>query len=347
MPIEWSDLANCVSAAEDKLQTVFGLPSAFAFDRNVHLAVARVAIHMEVAAEKHIVPNRIGVRDLRHLQVPALFADQANRFEVVGKDVGARSIKCPPVNSQKGRYRFMYGRLVLVCDVVLGDDDLTDEPVKASHRHGHAVVPTQILVQRQRTNSWDLHAVTIARSSCSPPLCAQRQSSTSRTSAKCVTCPRYVSARSGGHALGGRYGRCMDAPTTLISIGGTGASLTVTVRRQETKSPDEPWFDTEITAEAFPFAGALMTVFTLSDLRQWGEALTALNAGTGRVVLGGGRAAELAIRAEPQVGAPRDQVALSVDLTPSGDDPYPRLTYLLFDVPPTWSDVGSLVSVLA
>lgn len=143
-----------------------------------------------------------------------------------------------------------------------------------------------------------------------------------------------------------KYGRCMNAATTLISIGGTGASLTVTVRRQETKSPEEPWFDTEITAEAFPFAGSLRTVFTLSDLRQWGEALTALNAGTGRVVLGGGRAAELAIDAQPQVGAPRDQVALSVDLSPSGDDPYPRLTYLLFDVPPTWSDVGSLVSVL-
>jgi len=138
-----------------------------------------------------------------------------------------------------------------------------------------------------------------------------------------------------------------DGAITLLSIGTNGASLTVTVRRQATKSPGEPWFDTEITADAFPFAGTLRTVFTWSDLRQWGEALIALNAGTGRVVLGGNRAAELAIDAVPQVGGPQDQVALSVDLTPSGDDPYPRLTYLLFDVPPSWPEVGSLIGSLA
>lgn len=66
-------------------------------------------------------------------------------------------------------------------------------------------------------------------------------------------------------------------------------------------------------------------IFTLSDLSQWGEALTALRAGTGRVVLGGGRAAELALDAEPQVGGPPDRVSISVDLVPSGDDPYPRV----------------------
>ena len=146
----------------------------------------------------------------------------------------------------------------------------------------------------------------------------------------------------------GRYGPCMDADgaTTLLSIGGTGASLTVKVRRRASMSLDEPLFDTEITAEAFPFAGTLRTAFTLSDLRQWGDALTALSAGTGRVVLGGGRAAELAIDAEPQVGGLSNQVALSVDLTPSGDDPYPRLRYLIFDVPPFWSEVGSRISAL-
>lgn len=137
-----------------------------------------------------------------------------------------------------------------------------------------------------------------------------------------------------------------DGAMTLISIGETGASLIVTVRRQASMSLDEPWFDTEITAEAFPFAGTLRTVSTLSGLRHWGDALTALNAGRGRVVLGGGRGAELAIDAEPQVGGSPDQVTLSVDLTPSGDDPYPRLRYLIFDVPPFWSEVGSRVSAL-
>ena len=137
-----------------------------------------------------------------------------------------------------------------------------------------------------------------------------------------------------------------DAARTLISIGGTGASLTVAVRPQTSPSPDEPWFDTEITAEAVPFSGTLKTVFTLSDLRRWEEALTALRGGTGRVVLGGGRAAELTLGGEPQVGGPPNSVAISVGLVPSGDDPYPRLSYVIFDVPPSWSEVALRIDAL-
>lgn len=137
-----------------------------------------------------------------------------------------------------------------------------------------------------------------------------------------------------------------DVARTLISIGGTGGSLAVTVQSAAGVSPDEPWFDTEITAEAFPFAGTLKTVFTLSDLRQWGEALTALRAGAGRVVLGGGRAAELTLGGERQVGGLPDSVTISVDLVPSGDDPYPRLSYVIFDVPSSWSEVASAITAL-
>lgn len=134
--------------------------------------------------------------------------------------------------------------------------------------------------------------------------------------------------------------------TTLISIGMTGSSLAVVVRRQATRSPGEPWFDTEITVDAFPFSGTLKTVFTMSDLREWGKGLTGLTAGTGRVVLGGDRAAELVIEAEPQSGGHPDRLAICVDLTPSGDDAYPALRYLIFDVPPSWADVGSLIDAL-
>ncbi|MGF9755762.1 DUF5959 family protein [Microvirga sp. 0TCS3.31] len=134
--------------------------------------------------------------------------------------------------------------------------------------------------------------------------------------------------------------------TTLISIGAAGASLRVGVRRQATRSPGEPWFDTEITADAFPFGGTLETVFTMSDLREWGEGLSGLTAGTGRVVLGGDRAAELIIEASPQQGAHPDLVAIRVDVTPSGDDPYPALRYLIFDVPPWWSEIGSRIEAL-
>ena len=137
-----------------------------------------------------------------------------------------------------------------------------------------------------------------------------------------------------------------DPATTLISIGATGASLTVVVRRQATKSPGEPWFDTEITADAFPFGGTLKTVLTMSDLRVWGDGLSGLTAGTGRVVLGGDRAAKLVIEAESQDGEHPDHVAICVDLTPNGDDPYPALKYLIFDVPPSWPEIGSRIDAL-
>ena len=138
----------------------------------------------------------------------------------------------------------------------------------------------------------------------------------------------------------------VDPAATLISIGAAGASLSVGVRRQATRSPGEPWFDTEITADAFPFGGTLETVFTMSDLREWGEGLSGLTAGTGRVVLGGHRSAELVIEAAPQQGVRPDLVALRVEVTPSGDDPFPALRYLVFDVPPSWSEIGSRIQAL-
>jgi hypothetical protein len=137
------------------------------------------------------------------------------------------------------------------------------------------------------------------------------------------------------------YGFRMDSDdaAVLLAIGGTGSSLTVTARRQAASRLD-PWFGTEIAVEAFPFAGTLRTVFVLDDFALWARGLAALKAGTGRVVLGGSRAAELTIEAESQIGGASQALALSIDLTPSGDDPYPRLNYVIYDVSPTWSDIG-------
>lgn len=134
----------------------------------------------------------------------------------------------------------------------------------------------------------------------------------------------------------------MEAGTaiTLISIGAAGASLTVVVRRQASLSSGEPWFDAEITADAFPFGGTLKAVFTASDLRLWGGELSGLTAGRGRAVLGGDRAAELVIEAQSHDREDPDHVSVCVDLTPSGDDPYPALKYLIFDVPSSWSEIG-------
>ena len=56
--------------------------------------------------------------------------------------------------------------------------------------------------------------------------------------------------------------------------------------------------------------------------------------------------AELTLGGERQVGGLPDSVTISVDLVPSGDDPYPRLSYVIFDVPSSWSEVASAITAL-
>lgn len=101
-----------------------------------------------------------------------------------------------------------------------------------------------------------------------------------------------------------------------------------------------------MTIDAFPFGGTLKTTFTTIELREWNERLSRLDRGAGRVVVGGDRAAELVIEAEVQVGGGPDLRAICVYVTPSGDDPYPALRYLIFDVPPSWSEIGSRIDGL-
>jgi hypothetical protein len=125
-----------------------------------------------------------------------------------------------------------------------------------------------------------------------------------------------------------------------------GSSLTVTVERQPLRIPAEPWYDTALEVSAPPFAGRLETVFTLGDLHAWGTALRGLPTGVGQVVLGGGRACELSIDAQPQQGGEPGLLALELSLTPSGDDPWPRLTWLAFDVTPDWA-AGAGAAALA
>jgi hypothetical protein len=120
----------------------------------------------------------------------------------------------------------------------------------------------------------------------------------------------------------------------------------------------DPWFDTEIRVEAHPFGGVLETVFTLADFRRWAEDLQALGARADRkaprrhrqtalAVLGGDRAAELVIECETQEGGLAGAQSLDVRITPSGDDPFPWLRYLIFDVEPSvWDDAQAAIARL-
>lgn len=128
-------------------------------------------------------------------------------------------------------------------------------------------------------------------------------------------------------------------PVVLLSVEQLGSSIEVIVRRIDMKAPVEPDFDTSIAVRAFPFTGTLETQFMLAQLHDWAEDLAGLDQGIGRVALGGNRAALLTIEAFAQKGGPTaGRVVLDITLTPSEDDPYPTLNYLIHDVSPTWAD---------
>lgn len=129
----------------------------------------------------------------------------------------------------------------------------------------------------------------------------------------------------------------------LVELGATGASLRVEVERQASQPA---MFDTSITIDAFPFSGTLRTIFTLSDLREWAKSLDGATDGQGRVLLGGGRAAELSVVSERQIGGDPDALALTVAVSPSGDDPFPSLTFLIFDVPRSWTQIAADVRAI-
>ena len=65
----------------------------------------------------------------------------------------------------------------------------------------------------------------------------------------------------------------------------------------------------------------------------------------GRLVVGGDRAAELTIETEAQDGGPSGAIAVEVSLT-GGGEPWPRLTWLLFDQQPFWNDAADALDDL-
>jgi hypothetical protein len=89
----------------------------------------------------------------------------------------------------------------------------------------------------------------------------------------------------------------------LLTLGGTGASLRISAsRRQMVGVVEDPWFDAAITVDAYPFAGTIDTILTLSELREWAQAMRSVDDLSHRVALGGNRAAEVLIDIERQTG---------------------------------------------
>jgi hypothetical protein len=113
----------------------------------------------------------------------------------------------------------------------------------------------------------------------------------------------------------------------LLDLGRSGSRIAV--RLGEAYSPGSPdpaqaaWRHAGIEVEAFPFAGTIRTVLTGPDIEAYAALAAEFTGGRrDRVVLGGDRAAEVVLQ--------RHDGTVEVSVTPSGDDPWPLLRFLIF-----------------
>ena len=120
----------------------------------------------------------------------------------------------------------------------------------------------------------------------------------------------------------------------LLALGTPDNSLRVGARPATRPLPgNELWFEVRIEAEAHPFSGVMEETFPSSALVEWSGTLE--KEPPARYVLGGWRAAELTLEVEPPEGAQQgQQLVVEVTLVRSGDDPWPLLRYLIFNVEP-------------
>lgn len=95
-------------------------------------------------------------------------------------------------------------------------------------------------------------------------------------------------------------------------------------------SPAE--FDCTIEIDAGVFKGNFGTVFFDEDLLKFKAVLEKLQV-PGTVTLGGNRGAEITFEIDNQIGGTKGSLAITVSATPSGDDPWPKLSFLEFEVP--------------
>jgi hypothetical protein len=113
----------------------------------------------------------------------------------------------------------------------------------------------------------------------------------------------------------------------LLNIGQPGSR--VTVRLGDLYSPNaadiaqRTWRYADIEVEAHPFAGTINTVLTAEDIQEYASLAGAFTSGQREhVVFGGDRAAEVVLQRHDQT--------VEVSVTPSGDDPWPLLRFLIF-----------------
>lgn len=111
--------------------------------------------------------------------------------------------------------------------------------------------------------------------------------------------------------------------TVLFELAGWGNSVRVLALDspypQAADLAQRAWRTVHIEVVAVPFAGTIATICTPAELAAWADAAVPADGST--AVLGGGRGAEVTLT--------REDTVVEVTVTPSGDDPYPRVTFLI------------------
>ncbi len=136
--------------------------------------------------------------------------------------------------------------------------------------------------------------------------------------------------------------------TELLSLGHAGCRIRVAVEHtpERLSAPlDDPLFGVSYEVEAHPFSGILESALLLDDLKKWRSQLTSF-ATPSVLRLGGDRAAELQLHVDDQVGGTPGRWAVEVRLVQSGDDPWPEIRYLIFEVEPFTTEALVLVTAL-
>lgn len=121
--------------------------------------------------------------------------------------------------------------------------------------------------------------------------------------------------------------------------------LVISVARHPSKVED--WLDVAVEVTAPPFTGTVSSIIERAALANWKDAFAQLTV-PGAVVLGGGRGLRIDLQVRRQTGGTPGSLTIEAAVTPSGDDPYPELRYLIFDAPDDFATVSgaALESVL-
>lgn len=116
------------------------------------------------------------------------------------------------------------------------------------------------------------------------------------------------------------------------------SAISIDIGKAQTDIPTQRYFSAEVAIKSGVFSGEFQTSFFDEDFEQFKKDLRGLSSQGGVAKLGGGRSAEVTFQFAKQIGGIEGSLAATISACICGDDPYPMLTFLEFNVPPTFAE---------